>query len=107
MLLKFYKTILKLVILLVIFGFLVKFMSNTGYDDILQNFQKNTDEDNLFNVNNYLKLTEKSLNTTENILSNDVINGNLSSVDNNSLKEIDSSINEFNSTLSTMVNLSK
>ena len=108
MLLKFYKNIITLIIILITLGYFAKFMSNTGYADILQNSQKNTaDITNLFNVDNYVKLTEKSLNTTEKILSSDVLSGNLSSVDNSSLEEINRSINEFNNTLSTIMNLSK
>ena len=107
-LLKFYKTIFTLVISLLIFGYLLNFMSNNPnpYAAIgLQN--KDTDEIlSTLDVNKYVEYSEEAVNITENVLDDDMIlSDNLTSINDSSVEEINECMEKYKDKLDNIMNV--
>ncbi|MDK2790686.1 MAG: hypothetical protein PWP15_1193 [Methanothermococcus sp.] len=103
MLLKFYKNLLTLIILLILFGYGLKFLEDSGYVNTYKNYKDNEGSLNIFNVDKYLNMVDKTMEVGDNVLSDDVINMNLDSLDNKSLEELNNTITEFNETLKSII----
>lgn len=102
MLLKFYKNLLTLFIFLILFGYGIKFLEDSGYIHAYKNYKENDGRFNIFNVDEYLNMVDKTMEVGDNVLSDDVINMNLNSPDNKSLEELNT-ITEFNKTLKNII----